>query len=208
MFSWAVHRGGIVRGRQIAWYQLGEDELIAEVNPEAFLLRKLKTKSITQAVGLLTSADLDSYATSEKTSGVVSVCCVTTVGLSNALRAGDPPSEVPRSIGTINTLCYISNPLRLEAYLEATALASEARTTAVLESRVLSSQTSLPATGTGTDCIVITAPNAVSKLREKKLKCFKYVGKHTEIGSFVGQTVYEATRSGIQKWIVAKGKHE
>ena len=50
----------------------------------------------------------------------------------------------------------------------------------------------LAATGTGTDCVVVAAPAAGMPL--------SYVGKHTEMGHVIGQSVYNATVKGILKF--------
>ena len=71
--------------------------------------------------------------------GDCSARCVATVGLGNALCAGDPP-VAGEPAGTINLLCHVSTPLSELALLEALALAAEARTLALLEARVPSSR--------------------------------------------------------------------
>jgi adenosylcobinamide amidohydrolase len=114
-----------------------------------------------------------------------------TVGLGNALRAGDPP--LPAKVGTINVLCRLSMPLSDAALLEALALAAEARTLAVLECRYPSVVSELPASGTGTDCIVIACPNSGAP--------GAYAGKHTEVGAALGACVHEATRRATEGWL-------
>ena len=74
----------------------------------------------------MTSRDLRPYVDLERTYREVSCRCIATVGLGNALRAGDPPGPDGR-IGTINVLCRVSVGLTDEGLLEAIALASEAR---------------------------------------------------------------------------------
>jgi adenosylcobinamide amidohydrolase len=119
--------------------------------------------------------------------GAFSARCIATVGLGNALRAGDPPGRA--TPGTINLLCRLNLALSPEAQLEALALAAEARTLAVREASVASTRSGLPASGTGTDCIVIAAPRAGEPAA--------YAGKHTAIGHVIGAAVHEATRRGI-----------
>src|SRR5207237_10770827 len=75
-------------------------------------------------------------------------------------------------------------------------LAAEARTAAVLEARVPSRRTGKPATGTGTDCIVVAAPDAGARLA--------YAGKHTPIGALAGGVVREAVERGVRRWIAAE----
>jgi adenosylcobinamide amidohydrolase len=165
------------------------DELKPPVDPREFLKMRLAEASIPQAVGLLTSADLEGYGDDERTGEGITVRSLATVGLANALRVGDLP-RLPEPVGTINLFCQVSRPLSKEAFLEALSLASEARTTALLESGVLSAESGLPATGTGTDCIVIAAPLSGETL------C--YAGKHTLAGHLLGASALEAVRSGMK----------
>jgi adenosylcobinamide amidohydrolase len=76
------------------------------------------------AVGLLTSRRLETYIDVTKTLEGVSARCVATVGLSNALRAGDPVGT-PSTFGTINLVCQASRPLTDEALIEALAVAAK-----------------------------------------------------------------------------------
>jgi len=188
--SWALVRGGKTQTDIIAWYRVTKEELKPPVDPKEFLKKRLAEASIPNAVGLLTSADLDLYSDIEKLGEEVSVRSIATVGLANALRVGDLP-RVAEPVGTVNLLCQVSRPLSKEAFLEALSIATEARTTALLESEVLSTESGMPASGTGTDCIVIAAPRSGEKL--------SYAGKHTLLGHLIGASVLEAVRSGINK---------
>ena len=188
--SWAIVGGGKTQTDTIAWYRVTKEELKPPVDPKEFLKIRLAEASIPGAVGLLTSADLDRYSDVEKTEEGDTVRSLATVGLANALRVGDLP-HLAEPVGTINLLCQVSRPLSQEAFLEALSLAAEARTTALLESGVLSAETGKPATGTGTDCIVIAAPRSGETAN--------YVGKHTLLGHLIGSSVLEAVRSGVRE---------
>ena len=123
--------------------------------------------------------------------------CVATVGLGNALRAGDPPGPAAR-IGTINLLCQVGVPLREEALVEALSIAAEARTLAVREAGVPSRMSGAPATGTGTDCIVIAAPERPDGAR--------YAGKHTGLGHVIGAAVHDAVARGAAAWLAERAR--
>jgi len=191
VLSWAIVGGGRRTAQAVAWYWVRENELRPPVDARALLHRRLAEAAIPDAVGLLTSRDLDTHVVVERRRDPFGVRCIATVGLGNALRAGDPPGPAAR-IGTINLLCCCSHPLAEEALVEALALAAEARTAAVLEAAVPSRMTGRPATGTGTDCIVVAAPVASAPAR--------YVGKHTVFGSLIGAAVMEATSRGVEQW--------
>ena len=104
---------------------------------------------------------------------------------------GDPPSDVDGP-GTINLLAWLSVPLAEGALVEALSIATEARTAAVLESGLPSARSGRPATGTGTDCVVVACPPGKAPL--------DYAGKHTLAGSLLGSAVYEAVRRGMVRW--------
>ncbi|MBS0240182.1 MAG: adenosylcobinamide amidohydrolase [Proteobacteria bacterium] len=72
------------------------------------------------------------------------------------------------------------------ALVEAITIAAQARTTAILDSRV--SRSGVVITGTGTDCIVVSAPLGGS---------VRFAGLHTAIGEAIGASVYRAMRDGI-----------
>ncbi|MBI3768386.1 MAG: adenosylcobinamide amidohydrolase [Deltaproteobacteria bacterium] len=194
VLSWAIVGGGRRRVSAVAWYEVDERELRPPVDPRRFLRQRMEEGGIAGAVGLLTSRNLDSYVDVQRTYGAWSARCIATVGLSNALRAGDPPGPDGRigTIGTINLLCSVSGALTDEALVEALALAAEARTAAILDALLPSRMSGLPATGTGTDCVVVSAaPEGPAA---------EYAGKHTVVGHLIGTTVTEAIGHGVRVW--------
>lgn len=200
VLSWAVVGGGRRQAETVAWHRVFNRELGPDTDPRALLRERLRDAGIPDAVGLLTSASLEAYTDVERECDGFSARCLATVGLGNALRAGDPPGggstiAAAAKVGTINLLVRVSAPLAEEALAEALALAAEARTLAVLEAGVRSLRSGLPATGTGTDCVVVAAPPAGAG-REP----LAYAGKHTAVGHLVGAAVEEAVRTGIRAW--------
>jgi adenosylcobinamide amidohydrolase len=172
VLSWAIVGGGRRVATDVVWREVVRGELGPEVDPVALLRRALVDAGLPDAVGLLTArdvrtfdvaeaADPDGAGSSAAADAQLRARCVATVGLANALAAGDPPGAPPTvHAGTINVCASLSAPLTDEALLEALALAAEARTAAVLEARLPSPLSGRPASGTGTDCIVIAAPVA------------------------------------------------
>ncbi len=190
--SWAVHNGGSATTDLVAWLFLEINEIEKCGDIREWFISRLKAEGLQRAVGLLTSRRLHQYVESRD-----EVChVVATVGLSNALAAGDP--ESPRHpAGTINILCAFSTPLTPEASLEALALAAEARTAAILDARIPSLVSGRDATGTGTDCIVIAhpEPGAASAAAQE------YCGKHTGLGHRIGHHVRNAVSQGVEIWL-------
>lgn len=186
--SWAVVGGGLRTAREVAWLQVSNGDLPPELDAVEYLRGRLADAGLADAVGLLTTRRLDSYLDVTVEHDDATARCLATVGMGNALRAGDPPGL--SRFGTINLLCQVSTPLSLEARLEALALAAEARSLAVREAVLPSTRTGRPASGTGTDCIVIAAPAEGAPAA--------YAGKHTAIGHVIGAAVYQATQRGIE----------
>jgi len=192
--SWAIVGGGRRRASTVTWLEVSEQDFSLGVDARHFLRKRLVQNGIPDPVGLMTGCDLDTYVERQAHFGSIAVRCVVTVGLDNALRAGDPPGAfVPA--GTINLLCQTSFPLTEEASFEALALAAEARAGALVALDVRSRRTNLPATGTGTDCVVVAAPSGGVPV--------EYVGKHTTAGWLIGATVASAVHEGAVQWRAA-----
>jgi adenosylcobinamide amidohydrolase len=200
--SWAIVGGGFHTTSTIVWRQVADHELGVDVDPRALLMRGLAAEGLPDAVGLLTGSPVARAVRRTGQADGLTVDCLATVGLGNALRAGDPAVRQPRHpIGTINACVWFSRPLSDEALVEAQALCAEARTVAMLGSGVASIVSALPATGTGTDCQVIAAPARGQPL--------VFVGKHTAAGHLVGSVVGAAIEAGIARWLedrLARGR--
>ena len=193
--SWAIVGGGFHSGSAVLWRQVRNKDLPPDLDPQAFLQDKLSAAGHPNAVGLLTSASLSDYSVASRHSEGLTCTCVATVGLSNALAAGDPDDNPTHYLpGTINILVAVSAPLEQNALVEALSIATEARSSAVLLAQVPSIRSGAPATGTGTDCIVVASPKGDAPL--------PYAGKHTKVGSLIGQAVVAATNEGIAAWRV------
>jgi adenosylcobinamide amidohydrolase len=190
--SWAFLAGGLRPARSVAFHQVEDHELRPPVDARALFRSRLQSIGEPEAIGLLTSRDVASYSDFSSDCEGVSARCIATVGLGNALRAGDPPGPTA-CIGTINMLCHVSTGLSDEALLEALALCAEARALAVREAGIVSQRSGLPASGTGTDCIVVAAPN-------RDGPSARYAGKHTALGHVIGSAVMQAVQRGIRDW--------
>jgi adenosylcobinamide amidohydrolase len=189
--SWAVVGGGLGLTSAVVWRHVDDRELTPSVEPAALLAASMKRHGLERAVGLLTARDLSSFDCVTRHEGAVAARAVATVGLGNALAAGDPPG--PLRVGTINVLLQLSHPLGEAGLAEAMAIAVEARTAAVLQARVPSRRSSAWASGTGTDCVVVAAPSDGEPLQ--------WVGKHTVAGALAGACVRDAVTRGVQRWV-------
>lgn len=202
VLSWAVLRGGMCLADVVAWHQVDNAELPVGVDPAALLQERLDAAQIPRAVAMLTSRDLRFVHSAQAEQDGVRATAVVTAGFSNALAVGDPPGPHTRKLGTINVLGVVSRPLSLKASLEAMSIVAEARTSAVLEVGVPSVASERFATGTGTDCIVLAAPEGVSLPEEA------YAGKHTPLGSALGEAVRSATLEAAHTWLGGAAQRE
>lgn len=193
MLGWTLIGGGRSQAQRVFWHQVSDSDLLPEIDARRFFEERRKQWTTdTQGVGFLTGCSLADYVERRQDRGRLSVRCVATIGLRNALRIGDPPRTTAPSLGTINILLQVSCPLSECASLEAMSLVAEARTTAVLDGQVPSSIGTTIATGTGTDCIVVASPLASVEDYE-----VDYAGKHTELGHLIGSCVYDAVSHGV-----------
>ena len=193
--SWAIVRGGLVDAEHVAWLEVRDEELRPPVDASELLRERLRERGFQNAVGLLTSRRVSTYRDVVSESSGIRARCIATVGLGNALRAGDPPGVTGR-IGTINILLHLDAPLTDVALLEASAIVTEAKAAAVLEAGISSRRSNRPATGTGTDCTVVTC-----SMPQAQLRGASYAGKHTAIGSLVGEATARAVADGIAAWL-------
>ncbi len=188
VLSWALHRPGFVTAEAVTWREVRNADLpqdfdVARWMPEAFAAR-----GVAGHVGFLTSRDVTAYVARQVSVGDTQAYCVATTGLSNAEAIGARLDRSGKDWGTINIAVHVSCGMQDAALIEMLSIAASARTAAVM-----SVGHDLPtgrATGTGTDCIAVAAPEGGAL----------YAGMHTEIGEAVGRAVFEAVAQGARDW--------
>jgi len=188
VLSWAINRPGFVTAGRIVWREVRNADLPEGMDVQAWLGDQLRSEGYADAVAFLTSRDMSYFTQETATIGITTAHCVATVGLSNAERVGARVDRQAQDWGTINLAVRVDSALSQAGLIEALSIATQARTAAILDAGVM-----LPtglATGTGTDCIAIAAPQGAQD----------YAGLHTEIGEAVGASVYRATLLGAQEW--------
>ena len=100
--------------------------------------------------------------------------------------AGDRPSDDSGS-GTIVTLVMINQPCTPACLVRAATMVTEAKSTALLDLRMPSLQSSGLATGTGTDQLAVAAPLAREAEWERH-----WAGGHNTLGELLGRATHDA----------------
>jgi adenosylcobinamide amidohydrolase len=199
MVSWSLNRPGIVEADRVAWLEVTSADIRDVEDPAKWFAQRLASEGMGQSVGLMTARNVASHVVvTAEAEGVCSRTLIT-LGLNNGEHVGRRvdarlPSLHP---GTINILCAVSSPLSDAALLEASSIVTQARTVALVEAGYRRRDIAEVVTGTGTDCIVMSAP-----LRPD---VEPFAGMHTAIGEAVGASVYQATLKAAAEWIAARG---
>jgi adenosylcobinamide amidohydrolase len=193
VLSWAPFNGGQRRASAIVNHQIVPADRAASEHPRPYLQALVRGLGLTPgaAVAMMTGVDIRKavYTTASRGDLMVGAWC--TAGCSNALRIGDPATAGKAPLGTINIALVINQPLSRCAMAEALAMATEARVAAVHEAGVTSTRTRRPATGTGTDCIVIASPMG--------RRALDYCGKHTLIGELIGKAAMRSCTRALRR---------
>lgn len=193
--GWTVLGGGLQMPTDRVVFLYLEGSQLKTQTPLDYIASVTTTIERENAQIFLTSAHLEDYSVSSSEDNAVHA--VATVGLGNALRAGDPVCM--QTVGTINLCLVINRRLSPEACLEAISIATEAKCTIMQEEAIQSIQGTGVATGTGTDCICVVD----SPLGET----YHYSGKHTELGFSIASCTRRALRQGIKSWCLRYPSH-
>lgn len=214
VLSSAVRGGGLVRARYVLNHQVPANPLAASKAPRRWedparsLRRVAAALGVTNPfVGLMTAVSLRNLVAIREESDGVWVEAFLTVGVTNAVRAGEPapPSTAQaaaRRHGTINMVLVTNARLSHAAMVTAVQVATESKASVLLERDVRSSLTRAPATGTGTDATVIVRGPGPA---------LRYGGTHTSIGAMIGRVVGRGVAEGLARgasWRFRKKAHE
>ena len=152
-----------------------------------------------------TAANMNNAAFVLETFRDLQVAAVVTGGVEgNAGRAGDPasvfetpdgfeklpPAETVPGPGTINTMVFINSPLIPGAMARVIMTATEAKSAALQELSVNSRYSDGPATGTGTDQIIVAA-------QQNSAPPLTSAGKHAKLGELIGRAVHAAVKQTL-----------
>ena len=175
----------------IAWLQVRDADLPADVAPETYFQDRAKADKVEAEIGLMTAADVSLYARERASNAAMEVTALVTAGLSNG-ESVQPSAASPATerwhAGTVNIALHTAVPLTQAAMFEALSIVAQARTAAIMDLGI-SLIDGRRLTGTGTDCIVVTSPAGPHALN--------HCGLHTALGRLIGETTYSATRRAV-----------
>jgi adenosylcobinamide amidohydrolase len=139
---------------------------------------------------LYTGADMANLAYAERESDGFLVGVFATAGVKgNAQRASVDIGEYVEQ-GTINLIILTNRKLAPEAMARALVTATEAKTAALEDLDIRSSYSGKPATGTGTDNVLVAEGSGVPAAM---------TGGHVKLGELMAKAVYAAVREAIAR---------
>ncbi|MGO9602170.1 MAG: adenosylcobinamide amidohydrolase [Candidatus Binataceae bacterium] len=193
VLGWAPLGTGFSQARTIANHQVFENDRDATDAPRDYLRRLMRRLALDPraTVAMMTGASVRRAAHSSARRGALAAGAWCTAGCSNALRVGDRATVADTRPGTINLIVAVNEPLSEGAMAEALQIATEARVLAVQEAGIISTRSGKPATGTGTDCIVIAAPIGDN--------AHPYCGKHTLAGELIGRAALASCTKALKR---------
>jgi len=206
IISSAPRGGGILRARSILNHQVPANPSMLKHHvartwgdPARYLGRlAVQMKAAMPTVGLMTAVPMKQLVVDREQSGPVWIECFCTVGVTNAVRAGEPlpitrRTDARHAPGTINIILVTNATLTMTAMVGAVQVATESKTGTLITNKVpCSSRKSSLATGTGTDAVVIA-----SSL--EGIHRVTYSGTHTEIGAMIGRLVTRCVQAGLTR---------
>lgn len=177
---------------------LGHNQTVLSLKEQALKILELEDKSTAL---LFTGADMDNLAIVEKSYKDMRVIALVTAGVNgNAVRmsadtgnfyelAGD---EKPKKPGTINIVLLSNTTLSPRAMTRSIISATEAKTAALYDLDIRSSYSAgtNPATGTGTDNIIVI---------QGKGDPIDATGGHTKMGELIAKAVHDGVIEAIGK---------
>lgn len=190
MLSWSVTKPGFQMAQHVAWLEVRNADLKPCEDPVDSIRRMTDAAGLGDVIVLVTSRDITRYHLADAAVEGATATCVTTSGLSNGERVGLRLNEPDWLPGTINILLHVSRPLSQAALIETVSIVTEARTAAILDAGIR--RAGVAVTGTGTDCVVVAAPEGADGVR--------FAGLHTAVGEAVGAAVYRSVREGVDVW--------
>lgn len=200
VLSSASHGGGLEFASHILNHQVEADGHIRGryPTPTRYLGNLASRLGLSgEIVGLMTAVPMTQLVITRATAQGLWVECFATVGVTNAVRAGEWPMRWSHSRGnrpgTINLVLITNANLSIAAMVGAVQVVTEAKTGTLRDHGVRSRETLSFGTGTGTDVVVIACASRGEGPSQR------YSGTHTIIGALIGRAVTRCVSQGLTK---------
>ncbi|PIC64720.1 ABC transporter ATP-binding protein [Sporosarcina sp. P13] len=152
---------------------------------------------LTDTVAMMTAVSPEHVVVEEYQGDFGSIVIAVTAGIGNAVDVSKSwQREDSWYVGTINTWVFINGALAEEAFVQAMITATEAKTKALQDEKVLDPESGTIATGTSTDSLLIASTQQGNYI--------PYAGPITQLGKLIGRGVYECTVQAIHSYRQAK----
>lgn len=205
--SSAPRGGGLLRTRYILNHQVRANPVAKSgyetrkwEDPTRYLARVASALGADRrCVALMTAVSLKHLVALREEAHDLWVEGFFTVGVSNAVRAGEPATSpgscaARHAAGTINIILVTNARLSASAMVGAVQVATESKTAVLLSQRIRSWTGRSGATGTGTDAVVVACGHG---------PVLRYSGTHTKIGEMIGRLVARGVTTGLlrcERW--------
>lgn len=194
VLSSAVLNGGSVQARHFVNWRVTHDPRLNYSDPATSLQSYCDDLNLSGGtIGMMTAAYMASGRMRQVFVEGEELFALTTTGLGNARRIGDPADERPTSVGTINLVVVTTAELSPSAEVEALMMMTEAKAAALQNLSIRSPVSDKIATGTGTDALAI-----VSARKGTRSSVQQYVGKHLSFGEALGRCVLDTIEQSLQ----------
>ncbi|MFM8551742.1 MAG: adenosylcobinamide amidohydrolase [Nitrospiraceae bacterium] len=206
VLSSAPCRGGLVRARYVLNHQVPANPVAVPrasvgctwADPAKYMKHIASGLGVSgDLVGLMTAVPLAQLVALREEADGLWVEGLITVGVTNAVRAGEPVARAARgqrrTPGTINIILVTNARLADSAMVGAVQVVTESKAAALLEAGVPSWTGRPGATGTGTDAVVIACGSGREGPR------LRYSGTHTKLGELIGRLVMSGLRDGLKR---------
>lgn len=145
-----------------------------------------------ETVGMMTAVFLEDVSFTFLEQEDFSIFVVVTAGVGNAIDASNSDRHTYEPVpGTINTWVFVNGELTEEAFIQSIMTATEAKTKAMNDLKVMDAVTGTIATGTSTDSILIAATQAG--------KMLEFAGTISPLGKLISRAVYDCTIAAVEK---------
>ncbi|PWA12218.1 hypothetical protein DCC39_07240 [Pueribacillus theae] len=164
-------------------------------DPMRDMLRFIKNYGLKadDSIAMLTAAHLQNLGKCYIKNEEFELFVIVTAGVGNSVDVSQAKKHewLKHPIGTINCWVFINGYLAEEAFIHALMTATEAKSKAFFDEKVMDPVTKTIATGTSTDSMLIAATQQGAK--------HQYAGTITTIGKEIGEAVYKCTVEAIRK---------